>query len=134
VPVTRGWTPDEPSRESRALLSCFDKAHAITLVLEFLRDGEDFPAALLALILVGWGANSRRDGHPSGEEPNPYRDNHGVGRRVDHRDGVGYEIGHVGSGSVRRDRYPRGVATGIVATTVLVAVSMTETVLDSLVT
>ena len=36
------------------------------------------------------GAGSvRGDGHPIGGGPNPDRGNHGVARRVDHRDGVG---------------------------------------------
>jgi hypothetical protein len=78
------------------------------LVLEFLRDGEGFPVALLALILVGWRANSWRDGYPNGVGPNPYHGNHSVARRVDHRDGVGAQIHYIGAGSVRCDGHRCG--------------------------
>ena len=37
------------------LLARIDKTHAVTLVLEFPRNCEDSPAAVLALIFVGWG-------------------------------------------------------------------------------
>lgn len=81
---SRGWTPDEPSREGRVLPSSVGKTHAITLVLEFTRDVKRFPAVLLALILVGWRANSRRDGHPLGAVTNSDRGNHSIARSVNH--------------------------------------------------
>ena len=43
---------------------------------------------------------------PKGSTANGNGHNYGVGRSVDDGDGVGDLIGHVGSGSVRRDRYP----------------------------
>src|SRR5947207_2006897 len=86
-----------------------DKTDAVTLVLEFPRNRKDSPAAVLALIFVSWRANSRRDGHAEGRTPHPHRCNHGVGRRVDHRNGVGiFTLIYVGAGSVRGDRHPNG--------------------------
>jgi len=70
------------------LLARIDKTYAVTLVLEFLGDGKDFPAIILALVFIGWRPNSRGDGHPNRFNPNRYHGNHGVGRRVDYRDGV----------------------------------------------
>ena len=110
VSVTGGWTPAEPSRQGRALLSCVDKAHTITLVLEFPRDGEGFPAAVLALVLVGRRANSRGDSDPDGKTSDPNDSNHGIkgsigGVRVDHRESVRL-TSHISPGSIRSDSYP----------------------------
>jgi hypothetical protein len=44
--------PRDPT--SQYLLASVDQADAVTLVLEFPRNREDSPAALLALIFVGW--------------------------------------------------------------------------------
>jgi|SRR5579862_3119387 len=48
------------------LLARIDKTHAVTLVLEFLWDGKDFPAIILALVFIGRRPNSRGDGYLSG--------------------------------------------------------------------
>jgi hypothetical protein len=79
---------------------------------------------------VGSGS-IRCDGYPNRIHANRNGRNHAVGRGVDDRDGGFRSIGHVDAGSIRRDGYPpssEGGPTGMVATTVLVAVSMTETV------
>ena len=123
---------NEPSREGQALLSCVYKTHTITLVREFPGDVKGFPAALLALIPVGWRANSRGDGHPLGALPTPT-----VATTVllpvsitetEPRPG----IRKVGAGSVRCDGHliGAGLISGpstTVATTVLLEVSITET-------
>ena len=103
MPGTRGWTPDEPSRAARPLLSCIDKAHTVSLVLEFPRDGEGFPAALLALIFVGWWPNSRSDGNAKRSNPNRHRGHHRVRGCIDHRDGVVNIIRYVGEASAGSD-------------------------------
>ena len=69
-----GVNPRDPT--SQHLLARVDQADAVALVLEFPRNREDSPAALLALIFVGCRANSRRH--------RPYRVNPGVARRIDH--------------------------------------------------
>ncbi len=65
-----------------------DKTDAVTLVLKFPRNRKDLPGALLAMTFVGWRANSRGDGHPDGTT-NRYCSNHGIARRIDHRNRVG---------------------------------------------
>jgi hypothetical protein len=58
-----------PDRHYKQLLAMVDKTNAVTLVLEFPRGGKDSPAALLALIFVGWRANSWGDGHTERTTP-----------------------------------------------------------------
>ncbi len=96
-----GVNPRDPT--SQHLLASLDKADAVTLVLEFPRNREASPAALLALIFVGWRANSRGHCHSKRGPPNPYRVNHGVTRRIDHGDGTSAATRHVRA-AVRGDR------------------------------
>ncbi len=76
----------------------------------------------------------RGDGDRNGVSPHRDRGRlHRVGGRVDHRNSVGATIRDIGVFAIRGDGDPTGnTPTAIVAaSTVLVAVSITETVLES---
>ena len=72
---------------------------------------------------------------PKGVIPHRDRGYHRVGGRDDHRDSAGFRIRDIGVFPIRGDGYPMRaeIPTGTVATTVLVAVSITETVTPELV-
>src|ERR1700747_3660688 len=101
APDTTNRTQIHTTPKFNHLFASVDKTDAVTLVLEFPRNRKDSPAALLALTFVGWRANSWGDGHPVGGNPSRCCGNHGVGCRVDHRDGVGAFIRHIGAGPIR---------------------------------
>jgi hypothetical protein len=73
------------------------------------------------------GGNSYSKGAP------PYRDRgyHRVGRGIDNRNGIGALIRNIDVFPIGGNGNPNGITpTGTVATTVLLAVSMTETLLE----
>src|SRR5438094_7524613 len=89
------------------MLMMLDIADALPLILE--RSGRrtelQIPT-MLALLFALRSLWRRRDGYPKRTSPNRNGLNHGVGRGVDDRDGVGGYYGHVGSGPIPRDGYP----------------------------
>ena len=109
-----------------------DISDALPLILEGSgRRTELLIPTMLALLFTRRSLWRRRDGYPKRSLANRNGRNHGVGRGVDDRDGVGAKVRHVGSGSTGVMATSAGsIPPGMVAITVLVAVSMTETVLE----
>src|SRR5216684_2004651 len=93
------------------MLMMLDIADALPLILE--RSGRRTELQIpimLAMLFTRRGLWRRSEGYRNRTHSNRNGLNHGVGRGVDDRDGVRGEINrHIGSGSVRRDGYPKRI-------------------------